>query len=36
MVEKCEKCGQELKEGAKFCQECGNEVSSFIDKPLKI
>ena len=27
MTETCEKCGAELKKGAKFCQNCGNKVT---------
>ena len=32
LMETCENCGSELKEGAKFCQECGNEVIPSKDE----
>lgn len=32
---KCTKCGTELKEGARFCRICGEEVTDFSEAPVK-
>ena len=33
---KCEKCGAEMREGAKFCENCGSEVINKSDNPLPV
>ena len=33
---KCNKCGSELKEGEKFCQNCGTEISLLTENGTQI
>ena len=30
---KCPRCGNEVKEGIKFCQKCGGKIESFAGSP---
>lgn len=32
---KCSECGFENPEGSKYCSECGNEIKTTLNKPVK-